>query len=116
LTTKKGQPINFTQEYYNLFLRPDLPFLRENNYYTARPCPTHHVKTGSFPNKFGLYNLIGNVSEMISDSLVVGLNFKTTLEGKPLYSEDYKIESTLKYKQQEIWIGFRCVCEILVTE
>ncbi len=116
LTTKRGQPINFTQEYYNLFLRPRLPFLRTKDNFTTRPCPTHEVKNGGFPNKYGLYNLIGNVSEMISDSLVVGLNFKTTLEGKPLYSENYKIESALKYKQQEIWIGFRCVCEILATE
>ena len=116
LTLKHGKPINYTQEYYNLFQRPETPFLIARNSKSTRPCPTNHVKFGSFPNKYGLYNLIGNVSEIVSDRLVVGLNFKTTLDGKPIYDQEYKLEHVLRYERPEVWIGFRCVCEILVKE
>jgi formylglycine-generating enzyme required for sulfatase activity len=116
LTSKQGKPINFTQEYYNLFQRPQIPFFIARKSKSTRPCPTNHVKFGGVPNKYGLYNLIGNVSELVLDSLVVGLNFKTTLDGKPIYEKEYKLDEALNYKRPEVWIGFRCVCEILVKE
>jgi formylglycine-generating enzyme required for sulfatase activity len=111
---KNGKPLNLTREYYNLFLAPQIPTMRTIRDSTTKPCPTFYVKPYSIskPNKFGLYHMNGNVSEMVQDTFVMGLNFKTTLDGKPLYDK-YTLSSCLKMDKPQIWIGFRCVCEIL---
>jgi formylglycine-generating enzyme required for sulfatase activity len=76
-------------------------------------------------NKYGIYNLLGNVSEIIADSLFKGLNYENTIDGSTLKlqkenyqrtdsipsSYDYKY--TFRYQQQQAWLGFRCVCEVL---
>jgi formylglycine-generating enzyme required for sulfatase activity len=76
-------------------------------------------------NSYGIYNLTGNVSEIIADTLIKGLNYKTDLSGKEfrLQKEGYVIvdstanpydyKYTFHYQKPEEWLGFRCVCEVL---
>lgn len=61
----------------------------------------------SEPNKYGIYNMIGNVSEMIAEKgISKGGHFN-------LYIDDCRIENNRKYYFPECWLGFRCVCEIV---
>ncbi len=56
-----------------------------------------------WPNDFGLYNMNGNVSEMISDKdLVVGGDWRS-----PGY--DIRNESTRAYKGSSVTVGFRVI-------
>ncbi len=59
------------------------------------------------PNKFGLYNTIGNVAEMIQD--------KGVCKGGSWFHsiESCEIKSALKYVKPTAWIGFRCVCVVV---
>lgn len=56
------------------------------------------------PNKFNLFNMIGNVAEMISE--------KGISKGGSWYHPLYKAEisDSIKYEKPEAWLGFRCVC------
>ena len=57
-------------------------------------------------NKFGIYNMCGDVAEFVSNSnLVFGGSFKDSLK----YC---KINSSHNYEKPSDWIGFRCVAEI----
>lgn len=79
------------------------------------------VQTGS-PNRYGIYHLLGNVSEIIQDSCFKGLNFETTLDGTTMKSDtatyqrvdslkgNYDYHFTFKYKKPDGWLGFRCIC------
>lgn len=81
------------------------------------------VQTGS-PNRYGMYHLLGNVSEIIQDSCFKGLNFETTLDGATMKSNpekyqrtdtlkgDYHYHFTFRYKKPDGWLGFRCVCVV----
>ncbi len=61
----------------------------------------------SEPNKYGLYNMIGNVSEMVAEKgISKGGHFN-------LFIEDCKIKNDRIYNYPECWLGFRCVCEIV---
>jgi len=76
-------------------------------------------------NRFNAYHMLGNVSELTSDSLIKGLNFLTNLDGTSPFSEikftreadslnlGYTIKSYMKYEKPAAWLGFRCVCEVL---
>lgn len=57
-------------------------------------------------NFFGLYNMIGNVSEMISE--------KGTSKGGSWHHqlEDCRVGKDISYSKPENWLGFRCVCVI----
>ena len=56
-----------------------------------------------WPNEFGIYNMNGNVSEMISDKdLVVGGDWRS-----PGY--DIRNESTRAYKGSSVTVGFRVI-------
>ncbi len=58
-------------------------------------------------NKYGIYNMIGNVSEMVAEKgISKGGHFN-------LYIDDCKILKDRKYYFPECWLGFRCVCEIV---
>lgn len=77
------------------------------------------------PNAFGIYNLLGNVSELIQDTIVKGYNYMTYSDG--LYAGDdamfqYKYPDSVRdayykndfrYNGPQAWLGFRCVCEVL---
>jgi formylglycine-generating enzyme required for sulfatase activity len=56
-----------------------------------------------FPNSTGIYHMIGNVAEMVSETgLAKGGSFAHTLESCTIKSDQY-------YSQPEKWLGFRCV-------
>lgn len=69
-----------------------------NKYWYAAP-----ARSG-FPNGFKLYNMIGNVAEMLAEKgISKGGSFHHALD-------DCKITGQLGYSQPEAWLGFRCVC------
>ena len=58
-----------------------------------------------WPNEKGIYNLIGNVAEMISEKgKAKGGSWIQNLK-------DINIEKDFKYEKPTNWIGFRCICE-----
>jgi|GEM_PF-261476 len=60
-----------------------------------------------WPNNYGVYNIIGNVAEMVQEKGVSkGGSWKNTAEEANLTNE-------LNYTKPTSWIGFRCVCEII---
>jgi formylglycine-generating enzyme required for sulfatase activity len=58
------------------------------------------------PNRFGLYNAIGNVAEMISEK---GISKGGSWIDK---LEDCEINDSKEYKKHSAWLGFRCVCVV----
>ncbi|HEY0030522.1 MAG TPA: SUMF1/EgtB/PvdO family nonheme iron enzyme [Bacteroidia bacterium] len=56
------------------------------------------------PNAFGMYNMIGNLAEMISEKGVCkGGSWKDAIS-------DCEIGDSLLYDKPSSWLGFRCVC------
>jgi len=57
------------------------------------------------PNKYGIYNMIGNAAEMLSEEgrSKGGSWLHTSGEGM--------ISKSIDYEKHECWLGFRCVCE-----
>jgi formylglycine-generating enzyme required for sulfatase activity len=63
--------------------------------------------TSYLPNGYGIYNLIGNLSEMISEKgIAKGGNYTLPLE-------KCKVTEQQIYTKPEAWLGFRCVCEVI---
>jgi formylglycine-generating enzyme required for sulfatase activity len=57
-------------------------------------------------NFFGLYNMIGNVSEMVLEKGVSkGGSWKHKLE-------ECRVGNDIAYSKPENWLGFRCVCVV----
>jgi formylglycine-generating enzyme required for sulfatase activity len=75
-------------------------------------------------NNYNLYHMLGNVSELTSDSMIKGLNFLTQPNGESFVPgihfqreadtipNGYTIKSYMKYEKPAAWLGFRCVCEV----
>jgi formylglycine-generating enzyme required for sulfatase activity len=60
------------------------------------------------PNKFGFYNLIGNVAEMTSKKgIAKGGSFYQTIE-------ECNPTNNIIYSKPERWLGFRCVCKVTI--
>lgn len=60
-----------------------------------------------FPNNYGLYNLLGNVAEMVAEKgIAKGGSFVHTLE-------ECKISNNQHYTKPERWLGFRCVAVLV---
>lgn len=114
---KSNTPVSPTLESYYL------------NYFTGFNSVAANI-SGVFkgkPNRYGIYHMLGNVSELVSDSLVMGLNYVTDLRGDSfipyiIYDEaikakdaftGYSLNSFLPYVEPYPWLGFRCVCEVL---
>lgn len=58
------------------------------------------------PNKFDVYDLFGNVSEMTSTKgIALGGNFT-------LYANQCRNDSIQNYKKPEKWLGFRCIVKL----
>jgi len=58
-----------------------------------------------WPNKAGLYNMFGNVAEMVSQK-------GFAKGGSWMHTEsESTIKKDFKYSKPECWLGFRCVCE-----
>lgn len=76
-------------------------------------------------NNYNLYHMLGNVSELTSDSMIKGLNFLTQPNGESkvpdirfqheadTLANIYTTKSYMRYKKPASWLGFRCVCEVL---
>ncbi len=63
--------------------------------------------TSYYPNSYGCYNMIGNVSEMVSTKgIAKGGNFLLPLDSCKIRMEQH-------YTKPEAWLGFRCVCEMV---
>lgn len=76
----------------------------ESEYWLLKNTSTD--RAGSyFPDASGIYDLAGNVSEMLSEKgLSKGENYL-------LYAANSHIDSVQTYSKPEIWLGFRCVAE-----
>ena len=72
----------------------------------------NHVKTPApsvsfYPNDYGLYNMCGNIAEMVrnDDGLAMGGSYNST-------GYDIRTESKMKYKGKSNEVGFRPVVQI----
>lgn len=55
-------------------------------------------------NWFGIYNMLGNVSEMVAEEgISKGGSWKSRIE-------DCRVGKELSYNKPTAWLGFRCVC------
>jgi len=61
-----------------------------------------------WPNQLGVYNIIGNVAEMTSEK---GVAKGGSWSHKP---EEVSVETEFNYEKPESWLGFRCVCDVLI--
>lgn len=126
LLDKNNVPVSNVLEYSNLYNKTQRQSYRHaggyyDNYSYELVAPVHAFT----PNKYGIYNMTGNVSEMIADSLFKGLNYSTSLDGSTFrnkpgdyirtdsipYSCDNRF--TFRYKEPKVWLGFRCVCDVM---
>lgn len=58
-----------------------------------------------WPNTMGVYNLLGNVAEMVEEKEIAKGG------GWNDFEEDISIEKDINYTNPTSWLGFRCVCE-----
>ncbi|NJN78176.1 MAG: formylglycine-generating enzyme family protein [Saprospiraceae bacterium] len=75
-------------------------------YQDAKKSASITAQTRSFgENDFGIYNMIGNVSEMVEEKgISKGGSFQHSLL-------DAKIANNLTYDAPQRWLGFRNICE-----
>ncbi|HTL80868.1 MAG TPA: SUMF1/EgtB/PvdO family nonheme iron enzyme [Bacteroidia bacterium] len=128
---KTGRPVSVTFEYdenakpdcYRRLTDKERKQGKLYYYLEDKAAPVMYGK----PNRYGIYNLTGNVSEIIQDSIVKGYNFKTYIDGLyggddglfqfkyPDSLRDAYYKNDIRYNGPQMWLGFRCVCEILRT-
>ncbi|HEU4717809.1 MAG TPA: SUMF1/EgtB/PvdO family nonheme iron enzyme, partial [Bacteroidia bacterium] len=127
LTDRHNFPVSNTLEYSNLlgyhFTPAQSEMQREWGLNNVE-VPVMPVLTGK-ENSYGLFNFLGNVSEIIDGNCFKGLNYETALDGSTFllkrgdyqvvdstaYGYDYKF--TFRYKKPQAWLGFRCACKVL---
>ncbi len=75
-------------------------------------------------NCYNLYNMLGNVSELVADSSFKGLSYHSTLDGNAFKvnadwyskidstSNPYDYKYSFRYTAPRPWLGFRCVCVV----
>jgi formylglycine-generating enzyme required for sulfatase activity len=64
----------------------------------------------SRPNALGLYDLIGNVAEMVLEPGIAKGGSWTH------YFEESTINNSFTYTSPAAWLGFRCICEVIATD
>lgn len=96
---KNNIPKNLTLEYFEIQKQIFNDSISDNF------PKTENVYFGE-PNQLGFYNLIGNVSEIIQDeNICKGLNWNTK-------TNDFLISKDFFYSEPNLWLGFRCICEL----
>jgi len=113
---KNNIEVSNTAEYSNLFFQKskcysDTANAGDSIYYDG--C-VQSVFFGE-PNKYGIYNMLGNVSEIIADSTIKGLSYRDFLNGPNSHEEHFEYDYTIDfpYKGPRAWLGFRCIAEVL---
>ena len=123
LTDKNNLPVSNTLEYYTYYNKDYVSHSIGCSDTILLDLPTENVYFGKC-NRYGLYNMLGNVSEIIADTTVKGASYS-----EPVYviqrqeadeesnfsisSKAYSYRLHQLYARPEPWIGFRCVCEVL---
>ena len=75
----------------------------EYNMAHSSPCATVNY----LPNKYGVYNIYGNIAEMVSDpGVAMGGSYRH------FYDDIVPTNKPLSYDGAQDWLGFRCVCEL----
>lgn len=60
--------------------------------------------TAYYKNQLGIYNLLGNVAEMVSEEgICKGGSWRSRIE-------DCRVGKEILYSKPKAWLGFRCVC------
>lgn len=68
------------------------------------PAPTRAY----LPNKYGIYNIYGNVAEFVAEpGIAMGGSFTH------LFKEIVPTNNPISYSEPQYWLGLRCVCEII---
>lgn len=81
-------------------IKPKDPHFHEPKIYTSSI-------NSFFPNEKGIYQMQGNVSEMLVEKgIAKGGNFTLKLDS-------CKVQPNHSFTKPEAWLGFRCVCEIV---
>lgn len=125
LSDPENRPVSNTYESWFMRSHTVTGYRDEHCLYLTSQDPTQPVATGS-PNRFGIYNMLGNVSEIIQDSSFKGLNYATTLDGATLkehpetyqrtdtvnFPGEYDYHFTFRYADVQPWLGFRCICVV----
>jgi len=60
-----------------------------------------------WPNKYGTYNMLGNVAEMTNQKGIA--KGGSWMQSK----EDVSVNKNFTYKRPTNWVGFRCICEVV---
>ena len=102
---------HFPWGYENLLDKHNIPKVvcRESSvfYGRDRSYPPQFNAFSRNPSIPGLHNMCGNVAEMTDKKgIAKGGSYAHTLE-------ECKILKSVSYSKPELWLGFRCVCEIL---
>lgn len=127
LVDKKNIPVSRTSEgellYKQLKYNPKSNSHWSPKYFFSSTYPVDPVYNGT-PNNYGIYNLLGNVSELIHDSAFKGLNTQTDLKGLAIRSNQqdyamidttyngYDYKYTFRYNKPQPWLGFRCIAVV----
>jgi formylglycine-generating enzyme required for sulfatase activity len=82
-------------------------FLDTTETVAQHPDVTRPVHKG-YPNKLKLYNLVGNVAEMVAEPNIC--------KGGGFLNRPWQIVpgKQLKYNEPKAWLGFRCVCDYII--
>ena len=104
-TDKQKKPLNKQNKKYNGAARNcNMKFEDsiESGFTMLAPARTY------LPNKFLVYNIYGNVAEMVEEpNIAMGGSFLD------YYHEIVPSHKTLAYKGPQNWLGFRAVCELI---
>ncbi len=75
--------------------------------YNVKSSSAYTVPVHSYgPGTMGVYNMLGNVAEMVREKGVAKGGAFIHTEQEVLSGRDYV------YEEKDYWLGFRCVCEI----
>jgi formylglycine-generating enzyme required for sulfatase activity len=122
---KNNIPVSNVLEYTTLYKRTERTVHMHTGSYSDNSYDLVAPVNSFTPNMYGIYNMTGNVSEIIADTLFKGLNHSTSLDGSTFKnnpkeyvrtdSTEFSCDNrfTFRYQEPKAWLGFRCVCEVM---